>query len=186
MKIYIKNMVCPRCILAVKIELDKLSIPYQKIDFGEVDLVNELEEEQKRQFEVALNTLGFELLIDKKIITVENVKILIVKLIQEDEDKIRINLSDYLTSKLGLDYHYLTSLFSEIEGYTIEHFFISQKIEKVKELLVYNELTLSEIAYKLNYSSVAHLSNQFKKTSQLTPSEFKKIGANKRKSIGII
>jgi AraC-like DNA-binding protein len=87
---------------------------------------------------------------------------------------------------LGLDYHYLTSLFSEIEGYTIEHFFISQKIEKVKELLAYNELTLGEIAYKMNYSSVGHLSNQFKKTTSLTPSEFKKMGANRRKSIGII
>jgi len=179
-------MVCPRCILVVKMELDRLSINYTNVDFGEIDLANELNEKQMNELESVLNELGFEILNDKKNKMVENVKILIVKLIHEQDNNLRINLSDYLSSNLGVEYHSLTSLFSEIEGYTIEQFFISQKIEKVKELLVYNELTLSEIAFRLNYSSVAHLSNQFKKTTKLTPSEFKRLGNHKRKSIGII
>lgn len=186
MKIFIKNMVCPRCILVIKMELELLSIDYNNVDFGEVDLVNELNEFQRQKFEGALNKLGFEILSDKKRLIIEQIKILIVRLIHENEGNIRVNLSDYLSSQFELDYHFLTSLFSEIEGYTIEHFFISQKIEKVKELLAYNELTLSEIAYKLNYSSVAHLSNQFKKTTHFSPSEFKKMETNNRKSIGIV
>ena len=182
-KIYIKNMVCDRCKMVVKSELEKLGIKPVNIELGEVTLDKPLDEGQKLLVQNALTPLGFELIDDKKSRLIEHIKTLIIELVHHNNNKLKINLSDYLSDKLHLDYNYISNLFSEIEGTTIEKYIIAQKIEKVKELLVYDELTLSEIAFRLNYSSTAHLSSQFKKVTGLTPSHFKTIKTNKRKPL---
>ena len=143
----------------------------------------ELTDEQKKNFDAVLTSLGFELIDDKKSRIIEKIKNIIIELVHHQDNDTKNNLSDVLISKLHHDYNYLSNLFSEIEGTTIEKYFIAQKIEKVKELLVYDELSLSEIAFRLNYSSVAYLSNQFKKVTGLTPSHFKQIREDKRKSL---
>jgi len=148
-----------------------------------VILEKELGIEQKANLEKTLVELGFELIDDKKNRLIENIKKIIIELVQKQNSDLKTNLSDYLSNKLHHDYNYISNLFSEVEGTTIEKYFIAQKIEKVKELLVYDELSLSEIAYKLNYSSVAHLSNQFKKVTGLTPTYFKNIKEIKRKPL---
>lgn len=181
--IYIKNMVCNRCIMVVKNELQKLGIDPVNVVLGEVTLEQELSAEQRAALEAAFNELGFALIDDRKSQLIEKIKTLIVALVHQDNNELKTNLSDYLSSQLHHDYTYISNLFSEVEGTTIEKYFIAQKIERVKELLVYDELTLSEIAYQLNYSSVAHLSNQFKKVTGLTPSHFKHIKAEKRKPL---
>lgn len=183
MKLYIKNMVCNRCIMVVKSELDKLGLATRDIQLGEVDLVKEISKTEKSDLENALLKLGFELIDDKKSQLIEKIKSLIVELVHYRNNELKVNLSDYLGEKLNHDYKYITGLFSEVEGTTIEKYFIAQKIEKVKELLVYDELTLSEIAHRLNYSSVAHLSSQFKKITGLTPSYFKNLRTIKRKPL---
>lgn len=183
MKLHIKNMVCNRCIMVVETELTKLGLHPQSVALGEVMLDKELSNEEKDAVRVRMEALGFELIDDKKSRLIEQVKNLIVKLIHHSDENLKINLSDYLSQQLHHDYNYISNMFSEVEGTTIEKYFIAQKIEKVKELLVYDELTLSEIADKLSYSSVAHLSSQFKKVTGLTPSHFKQIGANKRKPL---
>lgn len=182
-KLYIKNMVCERCKMVVKSELTKLNITPVQIDFGEITLDKPLSDEQKRQIENSLTPLGFELINDKKSRLIEQIKTLIIELVHYTSSDLKINLSDYLSEKLHHDYNYISNLFSEVEGTTIEKYYIAQKIEKVKELLIYDELTLNEIAFKLNYSSAAHLSNQFKKVTGLTPSHFKAIKENKRKPL---
>jgi AraC-like DNA-binding protein len=183
-KIYIRNMVCARCKMVVKAELEKLGIQPLQVELGEADLPNELTEDQKQQVEKALKAVGFELITDKTSRLIEQIRQLLIDLVQNDNaDKPRTNLSTWLEEKLHKDYSYLSSLFSSVEGITIEQFYIQQKIEKVKELLVYDELTLSEIAFKLGYSSVAHLSNQFRKVTGLTPTYFKQVKAVKRRSI---
>jgi AraC-like DNA-binding protein len=169
--------------MAVQSLLEKMQLPVISINLGEVVLGKELSIEEKGTLEKNLTTLGFELLNDKNSQLIEKIKNLIIDLVHYNGDKLKINLSDYLVSELHQDYSALSKLFSEIEGKTIEHYFINQKIEKVKELLVYNELTLSEIAIQLNYSSVAHLSNQFKKNTGLTPTQFKVLKDKKRKEI---
>lgn len=181
--LYIKNMVCNRCIMAVKAEFEKLGINPVAVALGQVTLHRDLTEEEKQQLNARLNALGFALIDDKKSRLIEQVKTLIVELVHHHNGELTVNLSDYLSDKLHHDYNYISNLFSYVEGATIEKYFIAQKIEKVKELLVYDELSLSEIAFQLNYSSVAHLSSQFKKVTGLTPSHFKKIGAEKRRPL---
>ncbi|TJZ63258.1 helix-turn-helix transcriptional regulator [Sphingobacterium olei] len=181
--LFIKNMVCNRCIMVVQNELDKLGLKVKKIKLGEVTLDNELTPEEKDQLHNVLVPLGFEVIDDKKSRIIEKIKNVIIDLVHHQDNGIKNNLSDVLSDKLHHDYNYLSNLFSEIEGTTIEKYFIAQKIEKVKELLVYDELSLSEIAFRLNYSSVAYLSNQFKKVTGLTPSYFKQIKEDKRKPL---
>jgi AraC-like DNA-binding protein len=181
--LFIKNMVCNRCIMVVKSELDKLGIERFDVQLGEVILEKELTTQEKEKFSQALVSLGFEMIDDKKSRLIEKIKNIIIDLVHHQDNDIKTNLSDVLSGKLFNDYNYLSNLFSEVEGTTIEKYFIAQKIEKVKELLVYDELSLSEIAFRLNYSSVAYLSNQFKKVTGLSPSHFKKIREDRRKPL---
>ncbi|KIA87364.1 AraC family transcriptional regulator [Flavobacterium sp. AED] len=183
MKLYIKNMVCDRCKMVVKAELEKIEIFPVSVELGEVELLGNFKDNQKQDLEKKLQSLGFELLEDKTTITIEKVKCLIVNLVHHQNNELKTNLSSYLSEQLGQDYNTLSNLFSEVQGTTIEHYFIAQKIEKVKELLMYKELTLSEIAIKLNYSDVAHLSNQFKKITGVTPTHFKQLKENNRLQI---
>ncbi|MGO4772337.1 AraC family transcriptional regulator [Flavobacterium sp. W22_SRS_FK3] len=175
MMIYIKNMVCGRCKMVVKSEFEKLGLQTISVELGEVELQVDITDIQKEILLKNLQALGFDLIDDKKTKTIEKIKNLIVDLVHHKNNELKINLSDYLAENLNHDYNTLSNLFSEIENTTIEKYFISQKIEKVKELLVYNELSLSEIADLLNYSNVAHLSNQFKKITGFTPTSFKKL-----------
>lgn len=181
--IFVKNMVCDRCILVVHNELEKRGLNVKQVKLGEAELEKELTIEQRKALEASLTLLGFELIDDKKKQLVESIKTHIIKLVHRDESDLKTNLSTYLAESLHHDYSYLSNLFSELESSTIEKYFISQKIERVKELLFYDELTLSEIADRLSYSSVAYLSNQFKKITGLTPTEFKKQKTNQRKSL---
>lgn len=173
MKLYIKNMVCSRCKMVVKSEFEKLGLQPTAVELGEVELNEEISDSQKEILLENLQSLGFDLIDDKKTKTIERIKNLIVDLVHHKNNDLKINLSEYLAENLNQDYNSLSNLFSEIENTTIEKYFISQKIEKVKELLIYNELSLSEIADILNYSNVAHLSNQFKKITGFTPTSFK-------------
>lgn len=181
--LFIKNMVCNRCIMVVQNELDKLGLDVKNIKLGEVTLDKEPTTDEKNKLDKALILLGFELIDDKKSRVIEKIKNVIIDLVHHQDNNTKTNLSDVLSSQLHHDYNYLSNLFSEIENTTIEKYFIAQKIEKVKELLVYDELSLSEIAFRLNYSSVAYLSNQFKKVTGLTPSHFKQIREDKRKPL---
>jgi len=183
MILYIKNMVCNRCKMVVKSELEKLGISTQKIELGEVTINKDLDTNEKEELNQVLLKLGFELIDDKKSRYIEKVKSLIIALIHEQNNDLKITLSDYLSQNVYHDYFYLSNLFSEIEGTTIEKYFIAQKIERVKELLAYKELSLGEIAFQMNYSSVAHLSNQFKKVTGLSPSHFKNIRFSNRKAL---
>lgn len=176
-------MVCSRCNMAVKSELEKLGIPILSIKLGEAALARDLDTNEKQLLSQNLTALGFELLDDKISRTIERIKNLIIELVHHHNEKIKVNLSTYLAEDLKQDYSTLSNLFSETEGTTIEHYFIAQKIERVKELLIYNELTLSEIAFELNYSNVSHLSNQFKKVTGFSPTNFKKLKEVKRNQI---
>jgi len=178
-KLFIRNMVCDRCIIVVGQELGKLGIVPLSISLGEVVLGEEPTPSAQGEIRDALARVGFGLIDDKKSRIIDQIRNAIIDVIQHQR-KLKSNLSDYLSEHIGRDYAYLSTLFSEVEGTTIEQYYIHQKIEKVKELLVYDELNLSQIAYELGYSSVAHLSNQFKKVTGLTPSHFKKIGDSKR------
>lgn len=161
--------------MLVKSELAKLGLHYAYVELGEANIMEEITREQFSQLGNALKKSGLELMDDKKSILVEKIKTVIIELVHDNDDQIKVNLSDYLGDKLNHNYTYLANLFSEIKGTTIEKFYLAHKIEKVKELMVYEELTLSEIAYRLHYSSVAHLSAQFKKMTGLTPSHFKNL-----------
>ncbi|MBS1644898.1 MAG: helix-turn-helix transcriptional regulator [Bacteroidetes bacterium] len=183
MKLYLKNMVCNRCILVVKQVLEAMKLQPLSVTLGELELSKALTDEEKNELNSRLMAVGFELIDDKKSRLIAQIKSLIIELVHRQDSDLKINLSDFLSLKMHHDYSYLSGLFSEVEGTTIERYFIAQRIEKVKELLVYDELSLSEIAFRLNYSSVAHLSNQFKKTTGLTPSHFKNIKAEKRKPL---
>jgi len=183
MKVYIKNMVCSRCEMVVSTVFEKMEIPILSMQLGEVEVSKILEETEKQLLSENLRSLGFELLDDKISKTIERIKNLIIDVVHYQNEKLKINLSSYIVEDLNQDYSALSNLFSETEGITIEHYFIAQKIERVKELLIYNELSLSEIAFQLNYSSVAHLSNQFKKTTGITPTQFKQLKDKKRKQI---
>jgi AraC-like DNA-binding protein len=173
-------MVCIRCQMVVKSELEKLGLRYIDVKIGEADIVDNLTPAQSEKLDTALRKSGLLLMDSKKAILVEKIKTAIIELVHYSEEQIRVNLSDYLSEKLSYDYTYLANLFSEVKGITIEKFYLTHKIEKVKELIVYDELNLTEIAYKMHYSSVAHLSNQFKKITGLSPTHFKKL-KNKRR-----
>lgn len=173
MKLYIKNMVCDRCKWVVKTEIEKLGFNANVIDLGEIELETNIDVEQKSQIKEALENFGFEMIDDKKSRIIEKIKTLIIDLVQNNNNQINTNLSEYLSNQLAQDYSKLSNLFSEVEDITIEKFFINQKIKKVKELLMYDELTLSEIAYQLNYSSISYLSNQFKKVTGFTTTHYK-------------
>ncbi|MDR2921430.1 MAG: AraC family transcriptional regulator [Tannerella sp.] len=181
--IYIKNMVCNRCIMVVQDIFHKLEIQPVSVTLGEVVLNGEPEKAKQEEMVRMLNAVGFELIDSRKVRLIEQVKKLIIELVRSDNMELRTNLSDYLSDKIHHDYTYISNMFSEAENITIEKYFIAQKIERVKELLVYDELSLNEIAEMLNYSSAAHLSSQFKKVTGLTPTHFKQIKENKRKSL---
>ena len=169
MTLHIKNMVCLHCIMALKQLLKELDIAYNHIELGAIILNEKLSKEKLAELSAGLNTLGLALIDDRRSRIIEKIKTTIIKLLHEDnEEKQNLNISSILSEELNYDYNYLSSLFSESEGITIEKFVIAQRIDRVKELLVYDELTLSEIAYKLGYTSTAHLSNQFKKITGLT------------------
>lgn len=181
--IYVKNMVCNRCILVVKDTLDTIGIASKEIKLGEIILEHSPSAPQYKELNTALTQVGFEILDTKKSQLIERIKNTIISIVHHQDNKLKTNLSDALSMTLNMDYNYLSNLFSEIEGLTIEKYFIAQKIEKVKELLVYDECSLSEIAERLNYSSVAYLSNQFKKITGLSPTNFKNTRAAKRKPL---
>ncbi len=183
MKLYIKYMVSIRCKMIVKAELDKLGLHYDVVDLGEVEIKEDISAEQRDQLKCALLKSELELMDDKKAILIEKIKSVIVEMVHYEDEVPRTKNSDYISEKLKHDYTYLTNFFSEATGITIEHYIIAHKIEKVKELLLYDELTLTEIAYQLNYSSVAHLSTQFKKVTGLTPSFFKQLKSRRRNSL---
>lgn len=180
MKLYIKNMVCIRCKMVVKDELTKLGLHYNSVDLGEADILENISAYQHDQIKQALLKSGLELMDDKKSVLIQKIKNVIVELVHYSEEPLTIKFSEYLSQKLHHDYTYLANLFSEVQGTTIEKFIIAHKIERVKELLVYNELNLTEIAYQMHYSSVAHLSAQFKKVTGLTPSYFKQLKEKRR------
>ncbi|THU40457.1 helix-turn-helix transcriptional regulator [Niastella caeni] len=182
MKLYIKNMVCIRCKMVVKEELTKLGLHYTSVELGEAEVLEKISTEQHDQIRAALLKSGLELMDDKKSVLIQKIKNVIIELVHYSEEPLAINFSEFLSQKLNHDYTYLANLFSEVQGTTIEQFLIAHKIERVKELLVYDELNLTEIAYKMHYSSVAHLSAQFKKVTGLTPSHFKQL-KNKRRSM---
>ena len=166
--------------MVVESEIRNFGLHPLSVSLGEAEIRDELKDEEKKALDEKLKDLGFELMSDKKSRWIEKVKTSIIELISHQEELEKINLSTYLSEKLAQDYSFLSNLFSEVQGTTIEQFYISQKIERVKELLVYDELTLSEISDLLNYSSVSHLSKQFKKVTGLTPTHFKKIKEKKR------
>lgn len=176
-------MVCPRCETAVLAEFEKMKLSITAMQLGEVEIATDLDNNQLQTLSENLEALGFELLNNKESITVERIKNLIIDLVHYQKEPLKINLSSYLAQDLRQDYSVLSKLFSEKGGITIEHFFIIQKIERAKELLLYNEMTLSEIAFQLNYTDVAHLSNQFKKNTGLTTTQYKQLKDKKRKQI---
>ena len=183
MKLYIKYMVSLRCKMMVKEELVKLGLHYIIVDLGMVDILEDITKQQHQQLKENLLKSGLELLDDKRSILIEKIKNLIIEMIHYSDDLPKINYSDYISEKLNYDYTYLSNIFSEVKGITIQQFIIIHKIEKVKELLLYDELNLTEISYKLHYSSVAHLSNQFKKITGLSPSFYKQLKQKRQQNL---
>lgn len=183
MKINIKNMVCNRCIMVVSQIFNEAGIPTENVQLGTVTLENNLQPEVLEKIDARLKTVGFEIINDAKSRLIEKIKAISIDYVYQRNEENKLNFSDYLVAQLNLDYPYLSSLFSSVEGTTIEKHLIHLKIERVKELLVYDEKTLSEIAWEMGYSSVAHLSGQFKKVTGFTPSYFKKLGEQKRTSL---
>ena len=183
MKLYIKYMVSLRCKMLVKNELEKLGLTCISVDLGMVEIQEHMSEEQLEEFSKNLEEAGLELLDDKKNILVEKIKAVIVEMIHYSDEVPKVNDSDYISEKLGYNYTHLSNVFSEVKGITIQQYIIMHKIERVKELLIYDELNLTEIAHLLNYSSVAHLSNQFKKITGLTPTFFKSLKEKRAKNL---
>jgi AraC-like DNA-binding protein len=183
MILYIKYMVSLRCKMMVKDELIKLGLHYVVVDLGTVEILEDITQQQHDELKKNLLKSGLELLDDKKSILIEKIKAVIVDMVHYAEELPVTNYSDYISEKLGLDYTYLSNTFSEVKGINIQQFIILHKIEKVKELLLYEELNLTEIAYRLRYSSVSHLSNQFKKITGLTPSYFKSLKMKRNKNL---
>lgn len=182
-KLFIKYMVSIRCKMVVKEELKKMGLHFVVLDLGEVEIMEDITPDQREHLAAALAMSGLELMQDKKAILLEKIKNVIIDMVHYMDDLPKTNFSDYLSEKLGQDYTYMSNMFSEIKGITIEHFIISHKIERVKELLMYDELNLTEISYKMNYSSVAHLSNQFKKVTGLTPTNFIRLKKKNRSAL---
>ena len=185
MKLHIKNMVCDRCKKVVRDELGKLGISLNRVELGEVETEKELEADKLRAVKQMLESNGFALLDDKKDTLVEHIRTLIIEEVQylKGHKPTQMNFSDYLSQKTGYEYSYISNLFSTETGQPIEQYIIAQKVEKIKEWLSYNELSLSEMAWRLSYSSTAHLSNQFKKVTGITPGEFKKSNSLARKTL---
>ncbi|MCD6013743.1 MAG: AraC family transcriptional regulator [Flavipsychrobacter sp.] len=176
-------MVSARCKTAVKEELKKLGLHFIVVDLGEVDIMEDITAEQREQLRTALHISGLELMDDKKAILIEKIKNTIIEMVHHSDGESNVNFSDFLSEKLDHNYTYLANLFSEVQGTTIEQFMIAHKVERVKELIIYDELNMTEIAWKMNYSSVAHLSNQFKKITGLSPSHFKQLKDKRRTPI---
>ncbi|MBC7864353.1 MAG: helix-turn-helix transcriptional regulator [Bacteroidia bacterium] len=176
-------MVSNRCKMAVKEELKKLNLHFIVVDLGEVEIMENLSAERREELKACLLNSGLELMDDKKAMMIEKIKNVITEMVHYTDELPKMNYSDYLSEKLSYDYTYLSNMFSEVKGITIQQYIIVHKIERAKELLLYDELNLTEISHKLHYSSVAHLSNQFKKVTGLSPSDFKKLKDKKRKPI---
>lgn len=176
-------MVSNRCIMAVKEELKKLGLHFIVVDLGEIEIMEDISPEDRMILQRRLMTIGLELMDDKKAILIEKIKSTIIEMIHHSDEIIKVNFSDYLSEKLNYNYTYLANLFSEVQGTTIEQFIILHKIERIKELIIYDELNISEIAWKMNYSSVAHLSSQFKKMTGLSPLHFKQLKDKRRTPI---
>lgn len=176
-------MVSNRCKLAVKEALKSLGLHFIVVDLGEVEIMEDISMEQREEMKIVLLNSGLELMDDKRAVLIEKIKNVIIEMVHHTDEIIKTKFSDFLSKKLNHDYTYLSNLFSEVQGTTIEQFIISHKIERIKELMIYGELNITEIAWKMNYSSVAHLSNQFKKVTGLTPSHFKKLKDKKRMPI---
>ena len=176
-------MVSTRCKMAVKEELKKLGLHFVLVDLGVVDIMEDITPEQRDQLKTALQISGLELMDNKKAVLIVRIRNIIIEMVHYSSELPKTNFSDFLSEKLDYDYTYLANLFSEVQGTTIEKFIIAHKIERVKELIIYDELNLTEIAWLMHYSSVAHLSNQFKKITGLTPSHFKQLKDKRRKAI---
>ena len=174
-KLYIKYMVSLRCKLIVKAELENLGIKYVVVDLGVVEIFDDISSEQRKQLKENLLQSGLELLDDKRSILIERIQNVVVEMIHYADELPKINFSIYISDKLGYDYTYLSNIFAEVKGITLQNYIIIHRIEKVKELLLYDEFNLTEISYRLQYSSVAHLSNQFKKITGLTPTFYKQL-----------
>jgi len=183
MIIYIKYMVSLRCKMVVKEELKKLGLHFVNVDLGTVEVLEDITQKRKEELKKNLLKYGLELLDDRRNILIERIKSLIIEMIHYSDELPKVNYSEYISEHLGYDYTYLSNIFSEVKGITIQQFIIIHKIERVKELLLYDELNLTEISFQLHYSSVAHLSNQFKKITGLTPSYYKKIKKMRRKNL---
>lgn len=183
MKIYVKYMVSLRCKMVVKEELKKLGLHFIVVDLGEIEIMEDISDQQREELKTALLNSGLELMDDKRSVLIEKIRNVIVEMIHYSDELPKINYSDYISEKLHYDYTYLSNLFSEVKGITIQQFIITHKIERVKELLLYDEMNLTEISYRFQYSSVAHLSNQFKKITGLTPSQFKHLKDRHRNPI---
>lgn len=181
--LYIKNMVCPRCIMAVKGILDDEGIPYMNVSLGEITLNGKITPEKREGLNERLEKIGFTIINDRKGQLIEQIKNLVIEAIHYTGPMEKVKWPEYLSDGLHLDYKYLSSLFSVVESITLEQYIINQKIEKIKEFLVYDELGLKEIAFQLDYSSVAYLSNQFKKVTGMTPTQFKKSAIQNRISL---
>ena len=176
-------MVSNRCKMAVKTELKILGLHFIVVDLGEVEIMENLTAEKRELLKLALLQSGLELMDDKRAILIEKIKTIIIEMVHHSDGEMRMKFSNYLSEKLNHDYTYLSNLFSEVQGTTIEQFLIAHKVERVKELIIYDELNITEIAWKMNYSSVAHLSNQFKKVTGLSPSHFKQLKDKRRSPI---
>lgn len=183
LKLYIKYMVTNQCKIEVKAELKRLGLHFIVVDLGEIEIMEELSTDQRQSLKTALLGIGFELMDDKRAILIERIMSVIIEMVHNTSEINKVNFSDYLSEKLDHNYNYLSNIFSEVKGITIQQFIIIHKVEKTKELLMYGELNLTEISYLLNYSSVAHLSNQFKKITGLSPSHFKVLKDRKRMPI---
>lgn len=173
-------MVSNRCKMAVKDELKKLGLHFIIVDLGEVEIMETISSEQRSDLKMHLLQLGLELMDDKKGVLIDKIKGVIIEMVHHSDEIVKINFSNYLSEKLSHDYTYMSNLFSEVQGTTIEQFIIAHKIERIKELMIYGELNITEIAWKMNYSSVAHLSNQFKKVTGLSPSHFRQLKDKRR------
>ena len=180
MKLFIKYMVSSRCIMAVKEVLKKFELHYIFIELGEVEIMESISDDLRAHLKKALKVYGFELMEDKRAILIEKIKVTVIEMVHYSTDIMKVNFSEYLSQKLNYDYSYMTKIFSEVQGTTIEHFIIIHKIERIKEFIIYDELNITEIAQIMNYSSVAHLSTQFKKITGLTPSAFKNLRMKRR------
>jgi AraC-like DNA-binding protein len=183
LKLYIKYMVSNRCKLAVKEELRKLDLHFMMVELGEVEIMEDMSAVQRDVFKAALLEYGLELMDDKRAVLIEKVKNILIEMIHYSDEIPKVNVSDILSKKLDYNYTYLANLFSEVQGTTIEQFIILHKVERIKELIIYDELNITEIAWKMNYSSVAHLSNQFKKVTGLSPTHFKQLKDKRRSPI---